>query len=189
MLCKALSVLVFSLWVLITDEGIAAEKRHAESHVHGVAEINIVVEGKKVVVEFRSPAEGLMGFEHEANTEADKKKRDAALKVIKERFGELVVFDKSLGCRFQPGEVVIVQSDPGDDNDQKHGKSDHKKSGEHSEVRATHNFACEKGPAGSRVQFGVTKLFSNIHELKVQVLSDAKQSGATIKNDKGDVRL
>jgi hypothetical protein len=187
MLCKALSVLEFSLTVLIADEGIAAEKRHAESHVHGVAEINIVVEGKKVVVEFRSPAEGLMGFEHEANTDADKKKRDAALKVIKERFGELVIFDKSLGCKFQPGEVVIVQSDPGDGKDQ-HGKSDHK-SGEHSEVRATHNFACEKGPAGSRVQFGVTKLFSNIHELKVQVLSDAKQSGATIKNDKGDVRL
>jgi len=117
------------------------------------------------------------------------KKRDAALKVIKERFGELVIFNKSLGCRFQPGEVVIVQSEPGDANDRKHGKSEHKKSGEHSEVRATHNFACEKGPAGSRVQFGVTKLFSNIHELKVQVLSDTKQTGATIKKDQGDVRL
>jgi len=186
---RVLSISILGVFLFVADKGIAAEKRHAESHAHGVAEINIVVEGKKVVVEFRSPTEGLMGFEHEANTDADKKKRDAALKIIKERFGEFVNFDKSLGCKFQPGEVTIVQSDPGDGKDQKHGTSDHKKSGEHREVRATHNFACEKGPAGSRVQFGVTKLFPNIQELKIQVLSDAKQSGATIKKDKGDVRL
>jgi len=32
-------------------------------------------------------------------------------------------------------------------------------------------------------------MFPEIHELKVQVLSDAKQSGATIKKDRGDVGL
>jgi hypothetical protein len=32
-------------------------------------------------------------------------------------------------------------------------------------------------------------MFSGIRELKVQVLSGAKQSGATIKKDKGDVGL
>ena len=56
-------------------------------------------------------------------------------------------------------------------------------------MRATSAVACDKPLAGSRVTFGVYKTFPAIHEIKVQVISDAKQSGATIKKDKGEVRL
>jgi Protein of unknown function (DUF2796) len=189
MLYKALSVLAFSLPLLFAGKGIAAEKRRAESHVHGVAEINIIVEGKRVVVEFHAPAESVMGFEHEAKSDAEKKKRDAAIKRINDRFNELVVFDKRFGCQSQAGKVTIVQSDSSDGKDKKQGQGGHKKGAEHRELRATHNFECQKDPAGSRVRFGVTKVFPEIQEIKIQVLSDAKQSGATIKKDKGDVAL
>jgi hypothetical protein len=189
MLYKALSVLAFSLPLLFAGKGIAAEKRRAESHVHGVAEINIIVEGKRVVVEFHAPAESVMGFEHEAKSDVEKKKRDAAIKRINDRFNELVVFDKKFGCQSQAGKVTIVQSDSSDGKDKKQGQGDHKKGAEHRELRATHNFECQKDPAGSRVRFGVTKVFPEIQEIKIQVLSDAKQSGVTIKKDKGDVGL
>jgi hypothetical protein len=185
------NLMIFGMAALLLAAGVAraAEKRQAHTHVHGAAEMNIVVDGKKVMVEFRSPAEGVMGFEHEARTDADKKKRDAAMKAIKERFSDMVIFDKKLGCAAQPGEIVLVQTDTGASKGHKHGKGDPKKGGEHREVRATHNFTCDQDPAGSRVRFAVTKMFSGIRELKVQVLSGAKQSGATIKKDKGDVGL
>ncbi|HEY3169269.1 MAG TPA: DUF2796 domain-containing protein [Candidatus Binatia bacterium] len=189
MLCKALSVSLVSVFLLVAREGAAAEKRHAEAHVHGVAEINIAVEGRKIVVEFRTPTEGLMGFEHEAKNDAEKRKRDAPLKLINDKFPEMVILDRKPGCRSEGGKVAIVQSDPDDRKDKNHGSGDHKMSGEHREVHATFTFECRGDPVGSRVQFGVTKLFPEIHELKVQVLSDAKQSGATIKKDQGDVRL
>ena len=189
MLYKALSVLVFSLSLLIADKGIAAEKRHAEGHVHGVAEINIIVEGKKVVVEFRTPTEGLMGFEHEARSDAEKRKLDAAMKLVSEKFNDLVIFEKNLGCLSRPGNAAVVQSDSSGGKDSKQGQGEHKKSGEHREVRATYHIECQKDPTNSRVRFGVTKMFPDVHELKVQVLSDAKQTGATIKKDQGDVRL
>jgi Protein of unknown function (DUF2796) len=189
MLYKALSVLAFSLPLLFAGKGIAAEKRRAESHVHGVAEINIIVEGKRVVVEFHAPAESVIGFEHEAKSDAEKKKRDAAIKRINDRFNELVVFDKKFGCQSQAGKVTIVQSDSSDGKDKKQGQGDHKKGAEHREIRATHNFECQKDPAGSRVRFGVTKVFPEIQEIKIQVLSDAKQSSVTIKKDKGEVGL
>jgi hypothetical protein len=185
MLCKNFATvnLVFLLVILGTVS--AAEKRHADSHVHGIAEMNIVVEGNTVIVEFRAPAEGVMGFEHEAKSDADKKNRDAAVKFIKDRFGEMVIFDKKLGCAPASAEVVVAQTDDGT----KEPKGDAKRSGEHREVRAHHNFSCQSDPAGSRVRFGVSKAFPNIHELKVQVLSGAKQTGTTIKKDKGDVGL
>jgi hypothetical protein len=189
MLRNRISTSISGVFLLFASVAFTAEKRHAESHAHGVAEINIVVEGKKIVVEFRTPTEGVMGFEHEAKSDAEKKKRDTAMKLVNDKFNELVVFDKKFGCQSQAGKVAIVQSDSSNGKDKKHGPGDHKKSAEHREVRATHNFECQKNPAGSRVRFGVTKVFPEIQEIKVQVLSDAKQSGATITKDKGDVGL
>jgi hypothetical protein len=175
--------------LFVSGSSTGAEKRHGNVHAHGAAELNIVVEGKQITVEFRTPAEGVMGFEHEAKTDADQKKRDAAIKNIKERFGEMMILDKKLGCTFRAGEVLLVETGGADSKDPKGKKSADKKSGEHREVRATHNFACNHDPAGSRVTFGVTKLFPGIRELKVQILSGKKQSGATIKNDKGGIGL
>ena len=78
----------------------AAEKRHFEAHVHGVAEINIAVEGSKADVEFRAPAENIMGFEHEAKSESDKKKRDASLRMLQTKMSQMVLFDPKLSCNF-----------------------------------------------------------------------------------------
>jgi Protein of unknown function (DUF2796) len=186
MLHTTLSVLTFSFSLLIASEGLAAEKRRAQSHVHGAAEINIIVEGKRIVVEFHAPSESVMGFEQEAKSESERKKRDAALKLIREKFSEMVILERKAGCRPEGGKVAIVQSDS---EDKKHSHSNQKMVAEHREVRATFNFECEQNPSGSRVQFGVTRLFPSIHEVKVRALSDAKQTGATITKDKGEVRL
>jgi hypothetical protein len=72
------------------------------------------------------------------------------------------------------------------------GKRERKKdktSGEHREVRASLSVACDKPLAGSRLKFRVYELFPEIHEVKVQVLSDAQQSATTVKRDKADVVL
>jgi hypothetical protein len=169
---------------------LAAEKRHSEAHVHGVAEINIAVEGSKADVEFRAPAESVMGFEHEARNESDKNKRDVALRTLQTKMNQLVLFDPKLSCKFSEAKTAIVE-----ENEERSKESpaktaqELKKAGEHREVRATSSVACDKPLAGSRVTFGVYKIFPEVHEIKVQVLSDTKQSGATIKKDQGDVRL
>jgi hypothetical protein len=169
----------------------AAEKRRHDAHVHGIAEINIAVEGAKATVEFRAPAESVMGFEHEAKSESDKKKRDAALEQLRTKGGQMVVFDPKLGCKSSDMKTAIVET-KGEATKAQSGKEAHKdqkKSGEHREVHGTFTVACDKPLAGSRVKFGVSKVFRDIQEVKVQVLSDSGQSGATIKKDKGDVKL
>jgi hypothetical protein len=185
----ALSVALAML--LLTPAG-AAEKRRHEAHVHGTAEINIAVDGSKAEVEFRAPAEGVMGFEHEAKSENDKKRRDAALRTVQTKMSQMVVFDAKLGCKFSDVNTALLEekgesgkTQPGKDA---HVHKDQKKTAEHREVRATVSVACDKPLAGSQTRFGVHKTFPAIHEIKVQVLG-AKQSGATIKKDKGEVNL
>jgi Protein of unknown function (DUF2796) len=181
------------VWLLVFsfDVGAAAEKRRHEAHVHGVGEINIAVEGAKATVEFRAPAESVMGFEHEAKSESDKKKRDAALEQLRAKGSQMVVFDPKLGCKASDMKTAIVET-KGDSAKAQAGKDAHKdqkKSGEHREVHGTFTVACDKPLSGSRVKFGVSKVFRDIQEIKVQVLGDSGQSGATIKKDKGDVKL
>jgi Protein of unknown function (DUF2796) len=193
MKCKARLILVLGVSLLLFsfDVGTAAEKRRHDTHVHGVAEINIAVEGTKATVEFRAPAESVMGFEHEAKSESDKKKRDAALEQLRVKGGQMVVFDPKLGCKSSDMKTAIVET-KGDSAKAQAGKDAHKdqkQSGEHREVHGTFAVACDMPLSGSRVKFSVSKVFRDIQEIKVQVLGDSGQSGATIKRDKGDVKL
>ena len=177
--------------LLSFGSGATAEKRHGHVHVHAVAAVNIAVEGTKAIVEFRAPAEHVIGFEHEAKSESDKKKRDTALMRLRERGDRMFVFDSRLGCRSAEmkatiGEETLMGAEA------QSGKREQKKdktSGEHREVHASFSVLCDKPLAGSRVQFRVYEHFPEIHETKVQVISETQQSATTIKRDKGDVVL
>lgn len=168
--------------------GGAAETRHHDPHVHGVAEINIAVEGSKADVQFRAPAESVMGFEHEAKSESDRKKRDAALRTVQTKMNQVVIFDPELGCKFSEVKTTVVE-EKGEPGKNAREQKDQKRTGEHREVHADFSVACDKPLSGSRASFGVYKVFPYIHEIKVQVLGDSKQSGDTIKKDKGEVRF
>jgi hypothetical protein len=159
------------------------------AHVHGVGRINIVVEGKQATVEFVAPAEGLYGFEHQARTQAEQEKRDAALARLQEKISTMVVFEANRGCQFVTKKMAVEEDvEP----EHKHGKGQgktQKKSGEHSEVHAEFTVTCEQPLAGSQVRFGVSKVFPTIKTVHVQALSDARQIGAEVKGDKGSLRL
>jgi hypothetical protein len=139
-------------------------------------------------VEIRAPAENIMGFEHEARSDSDKKKRDAALKLLRSRVDQMVLFDPKLRCKSSEMKTVVTEEHEAH-GEEKPAAKDQKVTGEHREVQGTFSVACSAPLAGSHVRFGITKVFPAIHEVKVQVLGDSGQSGATIKNDQGEVRL
>lgn len=165
----------------------AGGKGHS-AHEHGVATANIVAEGNTVTVQLQSPSDSIYGFEHEAKTAADIKKRDDAVEKLKSNADKIFLLDAALGCKIVSSEVKAFVSD--DDNAQKEKTSGKKhKAGTHSEVHATFKFECAKAVAGSAMQFAARSQFKSLRTLKVQVLSGDKQGGVTIKNDKGTAQL
>jgi hypothetical protein len=56
--------------VLAEDQHAHDDHNHAsaEAHVHGEAELNLVVDGQQLLVEFISPLDNLLGFEHAPQT-------------------------------------------------------------------------------------------------------------------------
>src|SRR5882724_5393572 len=78
-----------------------------KAHDHGAAQLNIAVDGKTAVIEFESPAQSIIGFEHAAKTPGEKKKQEAAFDVFRKQFGALVVLDPKLGCAFAVRKLAV----------------------------------------------------------------------------------
>lgn len=172
---------------------VPSEAASPGAHVHGEGEINIAVEGTRAKVELRAPSESIYGFEHEARSAADKKKRAAAMELLETRMHRMVLFDPALGCKFSDAKVV-EKKEKGHGNEkradkrEKHSHGD-KHSAEHREVHAEYNVNCQRPLAGSVVRFAVTKSFPNLEKVRVQGLSEKKQSGVEIVKDRGNLQL
>jgi hypothetical protein len=170
-------------WATIASE---ASQR---AHVHGVGQLNLVVEGTRATIEFEAPAESVYGFEHEARTTADKQKRDAALTLLRDKMSSMVVFEASLGCEFTVQQVEVVAEDEDGHAPGKQADKTNKKIGEHRAVHATFTVTCQKPLAGSQMKLNMAKFFPKMGTVQVQVVSEAKQSGVAMKHGRGSVTL
>ncbi len=95
------------------------------AHVHGIATLNLAIEGDELEIEFVSPADNIVGFEHEASTSAE---RNAIKTAIKKLENATTLFDlpSSAGCKLHEAEVRHTH----DEHDE-HGHDDHAHEAKH----------------------------------------------------------
>jgi hypothetical protein len=135
----------------------------AAQHAHGVAELEIAVEGNSADVRFTASAEDIYGFERQPRTEAERAKKAAAFTALREKGAALLVFDAALGCTVAAVKVEDL-ADP--------------KQASHLEVLATYRVTCRKPLAKSRLRVGAATLFPGVTRVKATRLSE---TGATTK--------
>jgi Protein of unknown function (DUF2796) len=169
-ICLLVGAGVIFAWAIhVANAGAAGKKRHQHgAHVHGTAKLDIAIEGRTATVEFASPAESIVGFEHQAKTAADQQKQAKALDLLKNKIGGMVIFEPALGCRWSPTNLDIVRQDQ-----------------EHAEVHGVFAVTCDSPLAGSRVRFAFTKEFPTLRTVNVQLVAATQQVGATIQQDRG----
>ena len=119
------------------------EARSADAHLHGAAELAIVLENGRVTVELETPLYNLLGFEHAPETEAQK----ATVVTAEEQLAAgdtLFKFNAAAACEFdvKNGRINLFENtvghddhDHNDDNDH----SDHHADGDHSHDDHAHD--------------------------------------------------
>ncbi|MBE0437802.1 MAG: DUF2796 domain-containing protein, partial [Methylomicrobium sp.] len=125
--------LISFLSLCLFSDPTLAEKRHHDAHIHGVAELNIVIENDTVLIEFESPAVNLIGFEHKPRTDAQQLELQNALALLN---------DVDIIASFEKGECLATETHirgPFDDDD--------KEGSEHSEFHATYTLSCQNASA------------------------------------------
>ncbi len=211
---------LLALLALVGTGGIAAEKhehehdrekRQHEAHVHGIASLNLALEGQEVHVELDSPAANIVGFEHAPSSEADHAELDKAVATLKDA-GQLFRFDSEAGCRLEKAEVASAlldekhnehADDHAHEKKEAHGHDDHKHEqhgheehgheeheGEtHSDIEAVYHFVCDQPGELTQLTVELFEAFPGMEELDVQYVTESKQGAAELTPSSHVVRF
>ncbi len=116
----------FVLLGLLMIQPVVAEDQHRQhdAHVHGHAQLNLVVSGQTLQVELETPSNNLLGFEHQARSKQDKQTLQSALAVLNDPARWLRP-DAAASCKLQDIDIesALLESDHHDEHE-KHAKHD-----------------------------------------------------------------
>lgn len=145
------------------------------AHEHGVASLNAALDGQVLELQLQSPAMNLVGFEHAANSAADKAKVAAVRAELEQ---PVVLFAlASGGCK---ATQVELQSPLFADQDHAH-HHEHKHEGEHSDIQAHYRFNCANDNELKQLDLSeVFKRFPATEKIQVQLVGPSGQQGAEL---------
>jgi ABC-type nickel/cobalt efflux system permease component RcnA len=170
------------------------EHRQHDAHVHGIAALNLVLEGEELHIELDSPAANIVGFEHEPSSEADYSALYKAVATLKNG-DRLFRFNDEAGCRMEKAGVTSALS--GEEHSEHADKyahdHDHEENAErgrerhrheehegetHSNIEAVYYFECDQSGKLTQLTVELFGAFPATEKLNVQYVIESKQ-GAT----------
>jgi hypothetical protein len=178
----------------------AEDTRHAESHEHGVGQLDIAFEGKKISMELHAPGADIVGFEYAAKSDEDHGLIDAAIATLEHPL-DLLILPTEAGCKLLSasaeleGEDTHHDDDHEDDDHKDDDHSDHSDHEEeadeegHTEFHAEYLLECENPTAATEIKFTYFDAFPNAKELELQVVSEKGASAFEVERDDPSVDL
>lgn len=179
---RLLLALPFALLPLAAAQASDHEHDHAhdkhgslDAHEHGSAQLNVVLDGQALELELESPAMNLVGFEHAAESAADKAKVAAARNQLQT---PQALFGLGAGdCSLSKTEL----ESPLFEDEEHEGHHDHDEDGEHSEIHAHYQLDCKK--PGELKQLNLAELFKRFPattKIQVQLIGPNGQQGVEV---------
>ena len=147
----------------------------APAHVHGVAKIDLAVDGNKLTLSMEMPLDNLVGFEHLPKTDKQKAALAEAMTSLKNA-ADLFVPTAAAGCKVEA--VDVGDPFPG-------GKA---KADGHADVDADYVFRCAQPAALKGLETKLFKRFGRLHRIDVQRATAAGQGAATLTPEQPGMR-
>ncbi len=175
------------------EHGHDQEHRQHGAHVHGIAALNLALEGREVHIELDSPAANIVGFEHAPSSEADHAALDKAVATLKDG-DRLFRFNDDSGCRMERANVTTAlleeehdehaEGHSGDHDHQEKDGHDHEvqeHDGEtHSDIEAAYHFECDQPGKLTQLSVELFEVFPGTEKLRVQYVIESKQGAAEL---------
>jgi hypothetical protein len=171
--------------------------REHGAHVHGVASLNVAVDGDKLLIELDSPAANLVGFEHAPRDDAQREAVDKAKAQLADG-AALFVPDAQAGCALESYGVDMALAKHGDhghahDDEHNHDADHAHAHGEdeaheahahdadvHSDVHAEYTFTCAEPQALKTLDVRLFDAFPGTERLRVQSITPSGQSAGEL---------
>ncbi len=189
--------LVCAVTAAFTLQATAQERRSLDAHEHGQGALNVAIEGDRISMELEAPGFDIVGFEHAAETEADRAAVEAALERISKPL-DLFALPEKAGCETVEYRAELMvdgdhdghghddedgHHDEGHDGDGHDGHHDghadgdghdegHENETTHSEFQAEYLLTCTDIGSATRLDLRYFEVFQNAESLTVQLVTD-----------------
>ncbi len=178
--------------------------RQAAAHEHGIGALDVALEGNTLELMLRAPGADIVGFEHEAKSDEDRARAEAAREKLA---SPLSLFSPPLeaGCEVGSVEVELegLAKDHHASDRGKHAHDDHEKSGKHahddhekgartdshSEYHAHYRYTCSNPAALTHLALPYFEAFPNARELEVRIVSATGATKAEVERDEPRLEL
>lgn len=150
-----------------------------KAHQHGVAKLDVALEGQQLTLELDSPLDNLLGFERAPRTAAERQRADAMATRLRQP-QTLFQPDAAAGCT--PGPValnapVLGLSDAAGAPAAAPGAA---AASDHADLAARFVFTCTRPEALRQVEVGLFKGFSGFKRIETQVVTPRGQARRTL---------
>ena len=140
-----------------------------QAHVHGVAALDVAIEGERLTLSFSSPLDNLVGFERAPRTDKEKARVAQALERLRKPEG-LFVPSAAARCKSESVNIDAPVLDAA-------GKA---AQGEHASLAAAIEFRCEQPQNLTGLRVMLFDVFPNVKRIDAQVAGAKKQSSARL---------
>jgi hypothetical protein len=176
------------IWVAATlamlmtcGAGAQEQRRELGAHEHGHSTLNIAIEGTEVAMELIAPGADIVGFEHEAESAADKATLEAAEAKLADPLS-LFVMPAEAECSVQTATVEIESEHHDEEADHDEGEK-HEADAEHNEFHGEYQLDCAEPDELGRIRFVYFDAFPNAMEVEVNVITEKGQSSFEVERD------
>ncbi|WP_010487055.1 DUF2796 domain-containing protein [Pseudomonas sp. S9] len=166
-----------------------AEHASLGAHEHGVAQLNVALDGNTLEIELESPAMNLVGFEHAPSSDADK----AAISQARSQLEKpLALFSLNTGdCSLSSKELespLFSRAHVESEHEHEHEAGEHEH--EHSEIHAHYSFNCKQPQALQQLELAqLFKQFPATHKIQLQLIGPNGQQGAELTPEQSSAKF
>ncbi|MCM8565632.1 DUF2796 domain-containing protein [Thauera linaloolentis] len=194
MACAAL-VGAAPLQAVHAHEGHETHEHHGDheahaAHEHGVATLRVVSADTVLMIEFASPLDNLVGFEHEPRTDEQRKAMADAERLLRDGAG---LFRPSAGAECLLLGVKLDSPWPQDGHhEHRHGHDEaHEAGGDdgHADLEAEYRFECATPDRLKVLQTRLFDTFPRLRELRAERATASGQGSAALTPGKADLPL
>jgi hypothetical protein len=157
-----------------------------EAHVHGLARMNLAVDGQEVEIELDSPLANFVSFEHEPETDAQKQEVRRMAATLR-KAEALFILPVEAKCRLEKvslesgaiSDDLLSPEKPGQ-AESKHERHDEHSHDGHGDIEAEISFVCLEPGKLNSMTVDLFRAFPDLHEVEVQMLTSGKQGAAEL---------
>lgn len=147
--------------------------RHHGAHVHGMATLDLVMDGQELMMHLQSPLINFLGFEHAPETEQQKASYQDMLKLL-ERMDSLITIEGST-CEAE----LIEVADPFASQDE----------AGHADVDVSYFLRCEQPNEITGLKINLFDIYSNLETLQVQMVIPSGQQQLELNPQRTTLRI